>query len=162
MDKLARKLGVAKARQQRRIKELSRTTRDRDVRQKLELFCLALRLNSVSEACARRGYSRRFYYRWWRRFTRGRSAMSLCALEPESRRPGISPGGSRKRLSAASAGTAASRKWWKFEGGLSKMGGATTPTVNVFAGSSRQGGRESPPCPRPLPVSRPKLQSSLR
>ena len=89
MDKLARKIGSLKARQHQKIKDLARGTRDRNVRIKLELFCLAIRLGSVSEACERRGFSRRFYYRWWKRFHR--SGFQLRSLQECSRRPKRSP-----------------------------------------------------------------------
>jgi transposase InsO family protein len=46
----------------RKLKSLARVTRDREVRIKLDLFMLALKLRNVSEACARRGFSRRFCY----------------------------------------------------------------------------------------------------
>jgi len=71
------------------IKDKSRGCRDRDIRIKLELFLLALKLKSVSEACQRRGFSRRFYYRWWRRFQS--SDYSLRSLQECSRRPRRSP-----------------------------------------------------------------------
>src|SRR6478609_6663767 len=71
------------------IKNKARGCRDRDVRIKLELFLLALKLQNVSEACARRGFSRRFYYRWWRRFKR--SKYELESLIEKSRRPKRSP-----------------------------------------------------------------------
>ncbi len=73
----------------RTIKEKSRGCRDRNIRIKLELFLLALKLGNVSEACARRGFSRRFYYRWWNRFKR--SQYHLESLMEYSRRPRRSP-----------------------------------------------------------------------
>ena len=73
----------------RKIKDKARGCRDRDVRIKLELFLLAIRLGSVSEACERRGFSRRFYYRWWNRFRK--SHLNLRSLEEYSRRPRHSP-----------------------------------------------------------------------
>jgi transposase InsO family protein len=73
----------------RKLKKKARATRNRDVRIKIELFLLALKLKDVSEACARRGFSRKFYYKWWRRFER--SDFKLSALEEKSRRPHRSP-----------------------------------------------------------------------
>jgi hypothetical protein len=73
----------------RKLKGLARATRDRDVRIKLELFMLALKLGNVSEACARRGFSRRFYYKWWDRLRR--SGFQLSSLQERSRRPRKSP-----------------------------------------------------------------------
>lgn len=79
----------------RKLKGLARSTRDRDVRIKLELFMLALKLKNVSEACARRGFSRKFYYKWWNRLTD--SGFKLSSLRERSRRPKKSP----RRTSAA-------------------------------------------------------------
>ena len=71
------------------IRQKARRCRDRDVRIKVELFCLALKLQNVSEACARRGFSRKFYYKWWKRFKRAK--FELWGLEEKSRRPYRSP-----------------------------------------------------------------------
>jgi transposase InsO family protein len=73
----------------RLFKDKARGTRNREIRIKIELFCLALKIGNVSEACSRRGFSRRFYYRWWRRFKR--SGYELSALREYSRRPRRSP-----------------------------------------------------------------------
>ena len=73
----------------RALKEKSRGCRNRDVRIKLELFLLVIKLGNVQEACARRGFSKAFYYRWWNRFKR--SQYQLKALEEKSRRPKSSP-----------------------------------------------------------------------
>lgn len=73
----------------RTIKDKARGCRDRDIRIKIELFLLAIRLRSVKEACERRGFSRRFYYRWWNRFKK--SHYDLGSLEEYSRRPRRSP-----------------------------------------------------------------------
>lgn len=96
MKNLAQKIGSVKARHYQKIKDLLRGTRDREVRIKLELFLLALRLGSVQEACERRGYSRQFYYRWWRRFSR--SSMALASLREYSRRPRNSPNKISRRI----------------------------------------------------------------
>lgn len=73
-----------------KLKEKSRTCRDREVRQKLELILLGMRLGSVTEACARRGYSRKFYYKWLGRLRKGH--WNLDSLREFSRRPKTSPG----------------------------------------------------------------------
>jgi transposase len=80
----------------RLIKDKARGTRDREIRVKLELFCLALRLGNVSEACTRRGFSRRFYYRWWKRFRK--SGYELRALRECSRCPRRQPGRIPRRI----------------------------------------------------------------
>jgi transposase InsO family protein len=73
----------------KKLKKKARATRNRDVRKKIELFLLVLKLGDVSEACARRGFSRKFYYKWWNRFTS--SGFKLVSLEEKSRRPKRSP-----------------------------------------------------------------------
>jgi transposase InsO family protein len=73
----------------KKLKKKARATRERDVRVKIELFLLALKLRDVSEACARRGFSRKFYYKWWNRFEL--SGFQLKALAERSRRPRLSP-----------------------------------------------------------------------
>jgi transposase len=71
------------------LKEKARGCRDRDVRVKLELILLGIKLGSVTEACQRRGYSRKFYYKWLNRLRK--SGWNLRALEEQSRRPHSSP-----------------------------------------------------------------------
>jgi transposase InsO family protein len=73
----------------RKLKEKARGCRDREIRQKLELILLGLKLGNVSEACARRGYSRKYYYKWLKRLKRAN--WDLNALGEKSRRPGKSP-----------------------------------------------------------------------
>lgn len=73
----------------RKLKEKARGCRDREIRQKLELILLGLKLGNVSEACARRGYSRKFYYKWLKRLKRAN--WDLEALREKSRRPKRSP-----------------------------------------------------------------------
>lgn len=80
----------------KKLKRKARSTRNRDVRIKIELFLLALKLKDVSEACARRGFSRKFYYKWWNRFER--SSFKLQALEEKSRRPRSSPNRTSKAI----------------------------------------------------------------
>jgi transposase InsO family protein len=73
----------------KKIKKIKISTRDRNIRIKLELFLLVLQLENVSEACARRGFGRSFYYKWWKRFIR--SGFKLKSLQEKSRRPKKSP-----------------------------------------------------------------------
>src|SRR5271165_449202 len=73
----------------RELRRKARGCRDRDVRIKVELICLALKLGNVSAACRRMGFSRKFYYRWWRRLKRAK--FELCGLDERSRRPKRSP-----------------------------------------------------------------------
>ena len=73
----------------RTLKEKARGTRDRDVRIKLELFLLVIKLGNISEACRRQGFSRNFYHKWWKRFEKAK--YDLSALQERSRRPRSSP-----------------------------------------------------------------------
>ena len=73
----------------KKITNIKKKTRNRDLRIKLELFILALKLDNVSEACARRGFGRSFYYKWWGRFKK--SSFKLSSLSEKSRRPRKSP-----------------------------------------------------------------------
>lgn len=73
----------------RELKQKARVCRDRDIRIKVELICLGLKLGNVSEACRRMGFSRKFYYRWWRRLKK--SKFELWGLEELSKRPKRSP-----------------------------------------------------------------------
>ena len=52
----------------KKINLVKRKTRNKDIRFKLELFILGLKLNDITEACARRAVGRTFYYKWWKRF----------------------------------------------------------------------------------------------
>lgn len=72
-----------------KLKFQARGCRDRGVRRKLELILLAWKLENVGEACARRGYSRKFYYKWLGRLKR--SGWKLHSLKEDSRRPRGSP-----------------------------------------------------------------------
>jgi transposase InsO family protein len=76
-----------------KLKEKARGCRDREIRVKLELILLALKLGDVSEACARRGYSRKFFYKWFGRLEKAK--WNLQALREMSRRPQNTP----KRIS---------------------------------------------------------------
>jgi transposase InsO family protein len=73
----------------RKLKEIARGCRDREIRQKLELILLGFKLGNATEACARRGYSRKFYYKWLKRLKK--SNWDLEALKEKSRRPKKSP-----------------------------------------------------------------------
>ena len=66
-----------------------RKNRDKSVREKVELFYLAARYQNVREACARRGVSRDYYYRWYGRLKKAR--YKIEALQAKSRRPKRSP-----------------------------------------------------------------------
>lgn len=68
-----------------KLKPLLRHTRDREIRVKAELILLACKLGNVSEACARRGFSRKFFYKWYRRLKR--ADWKLSSLREYSRRP---------------------------------------------------------------------------
>ncbi|MEX2362717.1 MAG: IS481 family transposase [Balneolaceae bacterium] len=73
----------------KKIQKIKRKTRDKNIRIKLELFILALKLGNVSEACARRGLGRSFYYKWWNRFIK--SKFKLNSLNEKTRKPKSSP-----------------------------------------------------------------------
>ena len=62
-----------------------KSLRDRDIRIKVNLILLACKLGDVSEACERRGFSRKFFYKWYGKLKRGH--WNLMALREESRRP---------------------------------------------------------------------------
>lgn len=72
-----------------RLRSQTKNCRDRDVRIKVELILLAIKLGNVSEACSRRGFSREFYYTWWNRLKR--ASYQISALSEKSRRPKNSP-----------------------------------------------------------------------
>ena len=73
----------------KKIQKIKGKTRDKNIRIKLELFILALKLNNISEACARRGFGRSFYYKWWARFEK--SKFKAQSLNEKSRKPKKSP-----------------------------------------------------------------------
>lgn len=68
-----------------RLRPQLKSLRDRDIRVKVNLILLALKLQNVEEACQRRGFSRKFFYKWYGRLRRG--GWNLLALREESRRP---------------------------------------------------------------------------
>jgi len=106
----------------RKISKLKRSPRSRDVRIKLELFLLAIKLDCVSEARARRGFSRRFYYKWWNRLKN--SGFKLPSLEEKSKR------NSTERWSALIDGMSSGST-----GALSRSEGASSifPVYGVLA-----------------------------
>lgn len=73
----------------KKIRQIKKFSRDRNLRIKLELFEDVFKLQNVNEACKRAGFGRSFYYKWWSRFLKAdldpRSLMEL------SRRPKFSP-----------------------------------------------------------------------
>lgn len=73
----------------KRLIEIRAKTRDRDIRKKVSLFQLVNKLGSITEACEQRGYSRSFYYKWWRRFKK--SNFDHNSLIELSRKPLTNP-----------------------------------------------------------------------
>ena len=82
-----------------KLKSKAKSCRDRDIRIKLELILLALKLGNVSEACARRGFSRQFHHRWFKRLKKAN--WDLGALSEKSRRPFVSPNQTRAEIEKA-------------------------------------------------------------
>jgi hypothetical protein len=70
------------------IKQNLHNVRNRAIRIKAELILLGLEIG-VKEACARRGFSRTHWYKWWQRLRRGK--FNLLVLSERSRRPHRSP-----------------------------------------------------------------------
>lgn len=73
----------------RKLSAQMRINRNRSVREKIELFYLVAKLGNVSEACARRGVSREFFYKWIRRLKQ--YGYDLDRMADHSRRPKRSP-----------------------------------------------------------------------
>ncbi len=73
----------------KKLSNQMRKNRDKAIREKVELFYLASKLQNVKEACARRGVTRDFFYTWWRRLRE--SKYKIESLRPRSRRPKTSP-----------------------------------------------------------------------
>ena len=67
------------------VRPQMKSVRDRDIRIKVNFILLALKLGNVSEACARRGFSRKFFYKWYERLKKGK--WNLAALREQSRTP---------------------------------------------------------------------------
>ncbi len=76
-----------------------RSCRERDVRIKLELILLSLKLGNIAEACARRGFARKFYYKWFNRLKK--AGWNIDALQEKSRRPLNSPRQTRVEIEKA-------------------------------------------------------------
>jgi transposase InsO family protein len=68
-----------------KLTPILRQSSDREIRVKIELVLLACKLGSVTEACARRGFSRKFFYKWYGRLLR--SNWNARSLRECSRRP---------------------------------------------------------------------------
>lgn len=73
----------------KKIRQIKKFSRDRDLRIKLELFEDVLKLRNVKEACKRAGFGRSFYYKWWKRFYE--SDLNPRSLIEQSRKPHFSP-----------------------------------------------------------------------
>ncbi len=73
----------------KKIRQIKKFSRDRNLRIKLELFEDVFKLQNVNEACKRSGFGRSFYYKWWRRFLQ--SNLNPRSLIENSRRPKLSP-----------------------------------------------------------------------
>lgn len=80
----------------KRIKEQLSRCRDRGIRTKAELILLALKLGNVTEACQRRGFSTKFYYKWFGRIKKAK--FDIVALREHSRRPKHSPKKTSRQL----------------------------------------------------------------
>jgi transposase InsO family protein len=74
----------------KKLKAQMRHNIDRDVRIKAEFLLVALKTGNISEACRRKGFSRKFFYKWWGRLEKAK--LELSALQEKSRRPKSSPG----------------------------------------------------------------------
>ena len=73
----------------KKIRQIKKFSRNRELRIKLELFEDVFKLQNVNEACKRSGFGRSFYYKWWGRFLR--SNLNPRSLAEHSRRPLLSP-----------------------------------------------------------------------
>lgn len=73
----------------KKIRQIKKFSRDRNLRIKLELFEEVFKLQVVGEACRRAGYGKNFYYKWWKRFLT--SNLNPRSLVEHSRRPHRSP-----------------------------------------------------------------------
>jgi len=73
----------------KKIRQIKKFSRDRNLRIKLELFEDVFKLQNVNEACRRSGFGRSFYYKWWKRFLE--SNLNPRSLIDQSRRPHKSP-----------------------------------------------------------------------
>ncbi len=82
----------------KKIRQIKKFSRDRNLRIKLELFEDVFKLQNVNEACKRSGFGRSFYYKWWGRFLS--SNLDPRSLVEQSRRPKYSPNKMSKSLEA--------------------------------------------------------------
>lgn len=82
----------------KKIRQIKKFSRDRNLRIKLELFEDVFKLQNVNEACKRSGFGRSFYYKWWGRFLA--SNLDPRSLVEQSRRPKYSPNKMSKSLEA--------------------------------------------------------------
>ncbi len=73
----------------KKIRQIKKFSRDRNLRIKLELFEDVFKLQNVNEACKRAGFGRSFYYKWWKRFYQ--SNLNPRSLLEQSRKPHKSP-----------------------------------------------------------------------
>ena len=73
----------------KKIRQIKKFSRDRNLRIKLELFEDVFKLRNVNEACKRSGFGRSFYYKWWGRFLA--SNLNPRSLLEQSRKPKFSP-----------------------------------------------------------------------
>jgi transposase InsO family protein len=73
----------------KKIRQIKKFSRDRNLRIKLELFEDVFKLQNVNEACKRAGFGRSFYYKWWKRFYQ--SNLNPRSLIEHSRKPHKSP-----------------------------------------------------------------------
>jgi transposase InsO family protein len=68
--------------------------RDRDIRIKANLILLACKLQNVDEACERRGFSRKFFYKWYGRLKKSQyclASLSEISRRPKKKHPKITP-----------------------------------------------------------------------
>jgi transposase-like protein len=71
----------------KKIRQIKKFSRDRNLRIKLELFEDVFKLQNVNEACKRAGFGRSFYYKWWKRFYQ--SNLDPRSLIEQSRKPPV-------------------------------------------------------------------------
>ena len=71
------------------LKPQLRRCRDRNIRVKAELILYVLKYGNVSECCRKMGFSRGFFYKWFKRLAS--DSFRIRALVERSRRPRSSP-----------------------------------------------------------------------
>ena len=72
-----------------KLKSQIRCNTPQNVKVRIELILLAHKIRNVREACARRGFSEKTYYKWLNRLERAK--YEIWALEDRSRKPLNSP-----------------------------------------------------------------------